>query len=36
MTYTTNSRTVVAGSVGGGRGTVRLFSVNGVVQLVGI
>jgi len=36
MTYTTNSRTVVAGSVGGGKGTVRISSVNGVVQLVGI
>ncbi len=36
ITYTTNTRTSVAGVIGGGKGTVRLSSVKGVVQLVGI
>ena len=36
IAYTTNTRTSVVGVVGGGKGTVRLSSVNGVVQLIGI
>ncbi len=36
IAYTTNTRTSVVGVAGGGKGTVRLSSVNGVVQLVGI
>lgn len=36
IVYTTNTRTSVVGIVGGGKGTVRLSSVNGVVQLVGL
>ena len=36
ITYTTNTRTSVTGIVGGGKGTVRLSSVNGVVQLIGL
>jgi DUF4097 and DUF4098 domain-containing protein YvlB len=36
IAYTTNARTTVVGIVGGGKGTVRLSSVNGVVQLIGL
>ncbi|TSA40011.1 hypothetical protein D4Q85_00490 [bacterium] len=36
IVYTTNTRTSVVGIVGGGKGTVRLSSVNGVVQLIGL
>jgi len=36
VAYTTNTRTSVVGVVGGGKGTVRLSSVNGVVQLIGL
>ena len=35
IAYTTNTRTSVMGIAGGGKGTVRLSSVNGVVQLIG-
>jgi hypothetical protein len=35
IVYTTNTRTTVTGSAGTGKGTIRLSSVNGVVQLVG-
>lgn len=36
IAYTTNSRTSVVGVAGGGKGTVRLSSVNGVIQLIGM
>jgi hypothetical protein len=36
IAYTTNTRTTVVGVAGGGKGTVRLSSVNGVVQLIGM
>ena len=36
ITFTTNTRTSVIGVVGGGKGTVRLSSVTGVVQLIGL
>jgi len=36
IVYTTNTRTSVVGIVGGGKGTVRLSSVNGIVQLIGL
>lgn len=36
MTYTTNTPVVVTGVLGGGKGTIRLSSVTGVVQLVGM
>jgi hypothetical protein len=36
IAYSTNTRTSVVGVVGGGKGTVRLSSVNGVVQLIGL
>jgi len=36
ITYSTNTRTSVVGVAGGGKGTVRLSSVNGVVQLIGL
>ena len=36
MTYTSNSWLSVTGVVGGGKGNVRLSSVNGVVQLIGM
>ena len=36
IAYTTNIRTSVVGNAGGGKGTVRLSSVNGVVQLIGL
>ncbi len=35
ITYTTNTRIAVVGVAGGGKGTVRLSSVTGVVQMVG-
>jgi hypothetical protein len=36
IAYATNTRTTVVGIVGVGKGTVRLSSVNGVVQLIGL
>ena len=36
IAYTTNERTSVVGIVGGGKGTVRLSSVNGTVRLLGL
>lgn len=35
ISYTTNTRVAVVGVAGGGKGTVRLSSVTGVVQMVG-
>jgi hypothetical protein len=35
IVFSTNSRTSVSGVVGGGKGTIRLSSVNGIVQLLG-
>lgn len=35
MVYSTNTRTAVTGVMGTGKGTIRLSSVNGVVQLIG-
>ena len=35
IVYATNSRTAVSGVLGSGKGTIRLSSVNGIVQLIG-
>ncbi|HCA79196.1 MAG TPA: hypothetical protein DEP53_05625 [Bacteroidetes bacterium] len=35
IVYTTDSRTAVSGVLGSGKGTIRLSSVNGIVQLIG-
>jgi DUF4097 and DUF4098 domain-containing protein YvlB len=36
ITYTTNTRIAVVGVAGGGKGAIRLSSVTGVVQLIGL